>query len=91
MEELMKKLESEAGLTPDQAKKSLTLISAYLKERTPGVFHSRLDQLFEGKTLEDSFRDDLNTFGKTVREKADDLADDLKTAFEKAFKSKKPS
>jgi len=41
-----------------------------------------------GKTLENSFMDELDEIGKNVRERANDPATDLKSAFDKAFKNK---
>jgi hypothetical protein len=89
MEELRNKIMMETGLNAGQADHVLAIVSAYMKERTPPIIHNRLDQILSGKKLEDSFRDDLDAFGKTVRERADELAGDLKTAFDKAFKGRK--
>jgi hypothetical protein len=88
MSTLKEKLISEGGLTDAQADKTIELLTYYLKEKTPSVFHDRIDDMIAGQTLESSFREELNEIGKNVKERAGDLATDLKTAFEKAFKSK---
>jgi hypothetical protein len=88
MSTLKEKLISEGGLTDAQADKTIELLTYYLKEKTPSVFHVRIDDMIAGQTLESSFREELNEIGKNVKERAGDLATDLKTAFEKAFKSK---
>lgn len=88
MSTLKEKLTAEGGLTEAQADKTIEIVNAYLKEKTPAVFHGRVDDMMAGKTLENSFRDELEELGKQVKDRAGDLASDLKTAFEKAFKSK---
>lgn len=88
MSTLKEKLTIEAGLTDVQADKTIEVLNSYLKEKTPSVFHGRVDDMIAGKTLENSFRDELDELGKQVKDRAGDLASDLKTAFEKAFKGK---
>jgi hypothetical protein len=85
---LKERLVSSTVLTEEQASKITGEITSYFKEKSPSVFHKRIDDMVAGKTLENSFMDELDEIGKNVRERANDPATDLKSAFDKAFKNK---
>ena len=88
MSTLKERLTGLVGLTDTQADQTIQQLTSYLKEKTPAVFHSRIDDMMAGKTLENSFREELEDISRQIRERAGDLATDLKSVFEKNFKKK---
>lgn len=88
MQDLINKVMSEAGLTESQAKKAIEATSGYIKERLPSILRNQIDPILNGKTWDDSIRNQANEFGEEMRNKADSLAGDIREAFEKAFKKK---
>ncbi|MEJ7626373.1 MAG: hypothetical protein WKF35_05890 [Ferruginibacter sp.] len=50
MEELIEQLKTKAGLTEEQAMKSIETIKDFVKEKFP-MMAGAVDQLFEGKNL----------------------------------------
>lgn len=89
MEELKNLVKEKAGVTDEQANLAIGAIISFVKDRTPGVIHSQLDKIFEGQSLEDSIKQQVGDLGSEVKNRAEGLAKDLKTAFEGAFGSKK--
>ena len=89
MEALKKIISEQIGITDEQSLKAIEVMSAYIKERTPKVTHSQFDKILAGHSLEDSIKKDIDDFGNIIKDKADGLADDLRTAFENAFRDKK--
>jgi len=49
MQELIDRLTSEAGVTPEQAKKSVETLVAFVKEKFP-MLGGAVDQIFAGGT-----------------------------------------
>jgi len=88
MQELINKVISEAGLTESQAKKAIECTSDYIKDRLPSILRNQIDPILNGKTWDDSIRNQANEFGEDMRNKADSLAGDIRDAFEKAFRKK---
>lgn len=52
MEDLISKLKNEAGLTDEQAQKSLQVIVNFVKEKFP-MFGGAVDQLFDSAPKDD--------------------------------------
>jgi hypothetical protein len=88
MNELIGKVSSEAGISEEQARIAVNCMSAYLKERMPGFLQSQMDPILNGKSWDDSLRDQAQGIGEEVKNRADSLAKDLKEAFDKAFGKK---
>jgi len=89
MEELKKIVSEKAAVTDEQALKAIEAVSAYIKERVPGVIHSSLDKVLAGQDLEDSVRSKAESIGNDLKNKAEELSNELKQVFDKAFKSNK--
>ena len=71
MDELVKKLQEDAGLTAEQAVVAAQSMKAYLKNKMPEALANKLDDMFNGKKVE---------YGDILRDKANDLADNGKSA-----------
>ncbi len=57
MDDLITKLQSDAGLTPEQAQKSLEVIMNFVKEKFP-MFGGAVDNLFAaGETKDEGYLD----------------------------------
>jgi hypothetical protein len=54
MQELIERLKTEAGLTSEQAVKSIDVIKNFTKEKFP-MFGSAIDSLFADKKEDDDF------------------------------------
>jgi tRNA U54 and U55 pseudouridine synthase Pus10 len=89
MEELKKLIAVKAGITEAQAETAFTEMEQYVKQRLPKIAHASFESAIKGVDFEDSVKSQVAELGKDVKLKAEGLADDLKTAFENAFKSKK--
>ena len=88
MEELNKLISEKAGITAEQSAIAIETVSTYIKARVPGVVHGPIDKILAGEDIEDSIRNKAESIGKEIKDKADILSNDLKHAFDKAFKSK---
>lgn len=89
MEELKKLIAGKAGITESQAGIAIEEVEKYVKQRLPKIAHSGIEGAIKGIDFEDSVRSQVAELGKEVKTKAECLAEDLKNAFENAFKSKK--
>lgn len=89
MEELKKLIAVKAGITEAQAETAITEMELYVKQRLPKIAHASFEGAVKGIDFEDSVKNQVAELGKDVKVKAEGLADDLKTAFENAFKTKK--
>ena len=54
MEDLIQKLQAEAGITKEQAEKSLQVIISFVKEKFP-MFGGAVDNLFDSASKNDEF------------------------------------
>lgn len=88
MEELIRKVATEAGISEDQSKKAIHTVSLYLKDRLPGFLQTQIDPILGGKSWDDSLKDQAQGIGEEVKNRADALASDLKDAFDRAFGKK---
>lgn len=66
MEALIHKIVDSTGITGEQAKKSIEMVSDELKSKFPTFLHSEIDNVING-----------GKFGNTYREKADHLRDKI--------------
>jgi polyhydroxyalkanoate synthesis regulator phasin len=93
MEELIKEVSDKAGVTPEQAKKAITVVADSLKSKMPHVFHSQIDNLINGGTLSDSakkkfeeLKTDLEDAAKNIGTKAEEFAKEMKSKVDELFK-----
>lgn len=64
MEDLIKQLQERAGLSEEQAVKSLETIMDYIKAKVPPMMHPMIDQfLSENKDSDDPLGDMMKNFG----------------------------
>ena len=89
MEELKKLITGKAGITEAQAGIAIEEVEQYVKQRLPKIAHASFEGAIKGIDFEDSVKNQVAELGKDVKVKAEGLAEDLKSAFENAFKSKK--
>ena len=92
MQELINKVMNAAGISEDQARKSIETVSGYLKDRMPQSFRSQIDNLINGGKLSEGIKSKLTETGgelkdkaedviRDVREKADEVADKIRDMF----------
>ncbi|MEP7127803.1 MAG: hypothetical protein ABI729_03000 [Chitinophagales bacterium] len=89
MEELIKKVTTAAGISEEQAKKSIDAVSAYIKDRLPDSFKDQIDNLVNGGTLSEGMKTKMNTVAGEIRDKAEDVISDVKEKLSGMFSSKK--
>lgn len=89
MEELIKKVTTAAGITEEQAKKSIEAVSAYVKDRLPDSFKDQIDNLVNGGTLTEGMKTKMNAVAGEFRDKAEDVIADVKEKLSGMFSSKK--
>lgn len=78
MQELLNKLTSEVGLTPEQATKTVATVMDFVKSKLPPAFANNLTAMFEGKvpeTREETYKEKAEDFAEATKEKLEDLAD----------------
>jgi hypothetical protein len=88
MEDLVKKVSLAAGITEEQSRKAIACVGDYVKERLPGMFQSQIDPILNGRSWDESLREQASGLGEEIRTKTEGLATDLKEALDKAFKKK---
>ncbi|MBK9730934.1 MAG: hypothetical protein IPO83_06575 [Chitinophagaceae bacterium] len=89
MEDLIKKVTTAAGITEEQAKKSIEAVSAYVKDRLPDSFKDQIDNLVNGGTLTEGMKTKMNAVAGEFRDKAEDVIADVKEKLSGMFSSKK--
>ena len=96
MEALIKEVVTKTGITEEQAKNSIHIVSEKLKAGLPHVFHSQIDKLIDGESLNDSvknkFKDlseDAEDAIKNIGQKAEELASDFKKKLSDLLSEKK--
>lgn len=57
MNDLLKELEANAGLTPEQAKAALETVKAYILKKVPPQFAAILDNFLASQKPSDDFLD----------------------------------
>jgi hypothetical protein len=88
MEDLIKKVSIASGITEEQSRKAISCVGDYIKERLPGVLQSQIDPILNGRSWDESLREQASGLGEDIRTKTEELATDLKEALDKAFKRK---
>ena len=88
MEDLIKKVSAAAGITDDQAKKSVETVSAYIKDRLPDSFKSQIDNLVNGGSLSEGVKSKMNDMAGDIREKTEEIISDVKEKFSEMFGTK---
>jgi hypothetical protein len=95
MKEVVDKVAAETGITPEQARKAVETVSAYIKTKTPHVFHDQLDVILNGGTLSDGMKkrmsdlkDDIEDAAKNFGQKAGELAEDVGKKINEMFNKK---
>lgn len=91
MQELLDKLMAEAGLSADQAGKTMKVVMDFVKTKIPPAFATNIDAIFSGSKIEakeESLQDKAEDFAEAAKDKLEDLAgqakDKLEDAAEKA-------
>ena len=80
MEQLIQKIVAETGITNEQAKKAIELVSVELKTKFPSILHSEIDNVIAGEK-----------FGNTYREKAENVFSDIRDRMNELFHTNKNS
>jgi hypothetical protein len=95
MEELIARVASEAGITPEASKKAVECVAGYLKSKTPHFFHEQLDVMMNGGTMSDGvkkkftdLKDELEEATKNLGKKAEELANDVGKKINDVFNKK---
>lgn len=81
MQELLNKLMSEVGLSPDQAQKTLHTVMEFVKTKLPPQLAGNVDALFSGAAGEmqqQTYREKAEDFAEATKEKLEELAEDAK-------------
>jgi uncharacterized protein (DUF2267 family) len=89
MQDLINKLKETAGVSDEQAKKTITVISEYLKDKMPKSFHSQIDNMLDGGTLSEGVKEKIMDVAVDAKEKTEDVFDDVKDKLKGLFTKKK--
>lgn len=96
MEALIKEICMKTGITEQQAKDAIQLVSQQIKSKTPGILHSQIDKTLNGESMSDSvtakfkeLSDDAEDAIKNLGTKAEEFAGDVKKKFDDLFNTKK--
>jgi hypothetical protein len=101
MKDLVNKVMTEAGVTEEQATKSIESVSGYLKSKMPEAFGEQIDHLIQGGSLSEGVRQSLKQTAlearnkmeevfKDVSEKTADAVDNIREKIDDIFKKKEP-
>lgn len=89
MDELIQKVMQSAGISEDQAQKSVNTVAEYLKGKMPRSFHPQIDNMLRGGKLSEGIREQLIESASEVKEKTEDALRDLANKTEKAINEMK--
>jgi ElaB/YqjD/DUF883 family membrane-anchored ribosome-binding protein len=83
MQELIQQLQEKAGLTPEQAAKSVEVIKEFVKGKLPPFIAGTVDSWFANITAKaedkkDGFMDQAGDFLDNMKDKVEDWAEDAK-------------
>ncbi len=81
MEELIKKLIAEVGLTPEQAQKTVGTCVAFVKSKLPPMMSANVDAMFsgaQGVAKEETLTDKAADLAGTAKDKLEGLAHNAK-------------
>ena len=96
MDALIKEISTKAGITEEQAKNSILIVSDKLKAGMPNIFHTQIDKLLNGESLSDGIKNKFKDLGedaedalKNIGNKAEEIAGDIKKKLGDMFSDKK--
>ncbi len=96
MDALIKEISTKTGITDDQAKNSIKIVSDKLKAGMPYIFHAQIDKLLNGESISESIKNKFKDMGedaedalKNIGHKAEEFAGDIKKKLGDIFSDKK--
>ena len=96
MSKITEQLMNEAGLSNEQATKTLAVFTNYLKAKFPKALHPEIDSIMNDGSFGDAFKGNLKDFGgkaeetaKDVANKADEIFSEMGDKLRDIFKPKK--
>jgi ElaB/YqjD/DUF883 family membrane-anchored ribosome-binding protein len=81
MEELIHKIVGSTGITAEQAKKSIEIVSAELKAKFPSILHSEIDNVVNGAKFGESYREKAENLREKIEEVAKEAGQKAETVF----------
>ena len=63
MEELIKRITEQTGISADQAKSAINTVSGYLKEKLPAPLASQVDNVLNGGGMSDTLGNAASKLG----------------------------
>ncbi len=96
MDALIKEISTKTGITDDQAKNSINIVSDKLKAGIPHIFHAQIDKLLNGESISEGIKNKFKDIGedaedalKNIGNKAEEFAGDIKKKLGDIFSDKK--
>lgn len=95
MQELIQQLQEKAGLTPEQAEKSIDVIKEYVKSKLPPFIAGTVDSWFAGMSgkpgepAKPGFMQQAGDFLDDVSDKVEDWAEEAKDKAEDMYQDAK--
>jgi len=96
MDTLAKEISERTGITPEQAKNAVLILSDRLKAKFPHAFHDEIDAVIGGGNFGDAFKGKMKDAGvkaedmaKTFAKKADEMFNEVGDKMRDFFKEKK--
>ena len=74
MTKITEQLMQEAGLNNEQATKSISVLTNYLKAKFPKALHEEIETIMNDGNFGDAFKNNLKDFGGKAEETAKDVA-----------------
>jgi hypothetical protein len=98
MEALIQKISAQTGVTADQAKKSIEIVSQELKSKFPGFLHNEIDNVINGARFGNSYRDKadqlrdrIEDVAKEAGNRAETIVTEIREKLNEMFSSNKTS
>lgn len=73
MKELIEKITSKVGITPEQATNTINAVAEYVKDKLPVPFHKAIDSALNGESLGDGIKAQIEGLGGNILETAEEL------------------
>lgn len=96
MEALIKEVSERAGITPEQAKNAVMIVSDKLRAKFPHAMHDELDAVLNGGNFGDAFKSKMKDAGhkaedaaKIFAKKADEMFTEAGDKMREFFKQQK--
>lgn len=77
MKDLINKVMTEAGVTEEQAQKSIESVSGYLKSKMPEAFGEQIDHLINGGSLSEGVKQSLKQTALEAKDKMEEVFKDV--------------